>query len=111
MKKLREILTTDFLTVVLRLRHGPMILAAGWITLHGVFVYELVSGKIKIGRGGQWFEARESSHGLYWVVIALFAAFLLAGDISWFRFTFRAGKKTPNQPAQTTTASSTPDRV
>jgi len=102
MKKLSDVFTGDFVTVILRLRHGPRILAVGWIMLHTVFAYELVSGKIKIGRGGWWFEARESSPVLYWMVIALFAVLLLAGDIGWFRFTFGSGKNRPNQASEPT---------
>lgn len=93
MNERRQTFTTDFVALILRLRHGPRILAACWIMLHGVFVYELVSGKIKFGRGGWWFDARVSSPFLYWSVIALFAAFLMVGDIRWFQFTFGSARK------------------
>jgi len=87
MKGLQTILSTDFVTLILRLRHGSKILAVGWISLHGVFAYELISGKIKFGRGAWWFEARESAPMLYWFAIGLFAAVLIAVDVAWIRFT------------------------
>jgi hypothetical protein len=54
------------------------VLAGGW--LHYVFVYALVTGKIRVRFPEAWTEARESTPVLYWFYVAAFGAVVLVID-------------------------------
>ena len=99
--KLREILNSDVISLLLRWRYGPLVLIPLWVTVHAFLGYEIVTGKMRLRWSFQWIEGRESSPMLYWIYIAGSAAVLLLidGYFLWSLFS-SSRKKMPNHTAE-----------
>jgi hypothetical protein len=101
MGKLRSNLNKPISDLLLRWRYGPHVLALfylfGGVYLNYVFVYALVSGKIR-RRGWEWVEARESIPSGYWIYVVGFGCAAIFADLCFCWLLYNAFRK-PADPA------------
>lgn len=83
--------------MILRLRYGPHLMASLYVAMtiyfNCVFIYALVSGKMKIRGRFEWIEGRESLPSGYWIFVLGFGGVALAMDFALIWFTHRALKR------------------
>ena len=98
MSKLWSILNRPIPEMIARWRYGGQALAILYLLagayLNYVFVYALVSGKMKIRSRWEWIEGRESLPFGYWIFVAGIGGAALFIDV-WFIWILRNALKRP----------------